>query len=100
MGEMEMEMRDMGMGKGETPESKKCPCGAPLRTPQHITHECYRYTWERAVAGINHYGRLVPFQKIMGPNKKNALRLLMFIQESRALTCPEHERRRAEPEPD
>ena len=84
----------------DPPESRKCPCGAPLRTPQHITHECYRYTWERAAAGINHYGRLVPFRRILGPSKKNALRLLTFIQETGAFTRPENERRREEPEPD
>ena len=85
---------------GDPPESRRCPCGAPIRTPQHITHACYRYTWERAAAGINYYGRMVPFRKILGPNKKNAKRLLTFIQESGAFTRPETERRRAEPEPD
>ena len=81
------------------PESRKCPCRAPLRTPQHITHECYRYMWEWAVAGINHYSCLVPFQRILGPSKKNMLRLLMFIQETRACKHPENERRE-EPKPD
>lgn len=85
---------------GDPPETRKCPCGAPVRSPQHITHECYRFTWERAAAGINYYGRKVPFRKIMGPNKKNAMKLLTFIQESGAFTRPEMERRRAEPEPD
>ena len=84
----------------DSPESRMCPCGAALRTPQHITLECYRFTWERAAAGINHYGRLAPFRKIMGPSKKNAMRLLTFIQETGTFTHPENERRRAEPEPD
>jgi hypothetical protein len=52
---------------GDPPRAQTCPCGAPLRSPQHITHTCYRYTWERAAAGINYYGRLVPFRKNPGP---------------------------------
>ena len=87
----------------DPPRAQTCPCGAPLRSPQHITHACYRYTWERAAAGINLYGRLVPFRRILGPNKKNAMRLLTFIQESRAFTRPEPDPRGMpppEPEPD
>ena len=38
--------------------------------PQHITHQCHRFTWERAAAGINYYGRMVPFRKIFGPTKE------------------------------
>jgi hypothetical protein len=73
----------------DPPEAQKCPCGAPLCSPQHITHACYHYTWERVAVGINYYSRLVPFRKILGPNKKNAMHLLTFIQESRAFTRPE-----------
>jgi hypothetical protein len=83
----------------DPPEAQTCPCGAPLRSPQHITHACYRFHWERAASGINYYGRLVPFRKILGPNKKNAMRLLTFIQESRAFTRPEVGPQ-APPEPD
>lgn len=50
----------------------------------------------------NYYGSLVPFRKIFGPDKKNAMKLptFAFIQKSGAFTCPEMEQRRAEPEPD
>jgi hypothetical protein len=87
----------------DPPGAQVCPCGAPLRTPQHITHSCYRFRWERAASGINYYGRMVPFRKILGPTKKNAMRLLTFIQESRAFTRPEsgpQGRVPPEPEPD
>ena len=69
-------------------EARRCPCSQPLRTPQHITHLCYRFHWERAAAGVNYYSRLILFNKIFGPTKKNTMRLLTFIQESRAFTRP------------
>jgi hypothetical protein len=61
----------------DPPEAQSRPCGAPSRSPQHITHSCYRFRWERAAAGINYYGRMVPFRKILGPTKKYARRLLL-----------------------
>jgi hypothetical protein len=69
----------------DPPEARRCPCSQPLRSPQHITHQCYRFHRERAAAGINYYyyGR-----KIFGPSKKNTMHLLTFIQESRAFTRP------------
>jgi hypothetical protein len=67
------------------------PFEAPLSSSQHITHHCYRYHWERATAGINliYHSRLVPFNKILGPTKKNPMHLLTFkfIQESRAFAA-------------
>jgi len=84
----------------DPPEARACPCGFALRSPQHITHACYRYTCERAASKINFFGRIVPLRKILGPNKKNAMCLLTFIQESGAFTRPEAHARRAEREPD
>lgn len=73
----------------DPPENARCPCGVASRSPQHITHQCYRFTWERVASGISYYGKMVPFRKIFGPTKKNASRILRFIQESGAFTRPE-----------
>ena len=73
----------------DPPENARCPCGAASCSPQHITHQCHHFTWERAAAGINYYGRMVPFRKIFGPMKKNASQILKFIQESGAFMRPE-----------
>jgi hypothetical protein len=38
----------------QRPPESRCPraCGVPLRTPQRIIHQCYRFGWERTVSGI------------------------------------------------
>ena len=38
----------------DPPENARCPCGDASRSPQHITHQCYRFTWEQAASGINY----------------------------------------------
>lgn len=35
------------------------------------------------------YGRIIPYDKLLSSHKKNALRFLTFLQETRALSRPE-----------
>ncbi|KAF8263111.1 hypothetical protein EI94DRAFT_1741793 [Lactarius quietus] len=69
-------------------------------TRTYVTCFCPSDPPEAPASKINFFGQLVPFCKILGPNKKNTMHLLTFIQESSAFTCPEACTRRADREPD
>ncbi|KAH9046190.1 hypothetical protein EDB84DRAFT_1558540 [Lactarius hengduanensis] len=45
--------------------------------------------FERHAYGVVKYGRIIPYDKLLSSHKKNALRFLTFLQETRALSRPE-----------
>ncbi|KAH9026480.1 hypothetical protein EDB85DRAFT_1979097 [Lactarius pseudohatsudake] len=82
-------------------KATQCPCGFRLRTSPHIIHTCPRYNAHRFRANI------ISTRNPVGPrggiltNKKQAMGLLTFLQDSRALSRPETGPRAHEPpEPD
>ncbi|KAH9020806.1 hypothetical protein EDB85DRAFT_1896001 [Lactarius pseudohatsudake] len=86
----------------DPPEARECPCGHRTRSSLHIIHSCTRFNAARLQAHIP----LIPnnptrFSCVIGPGRKDAERLLNFIQESHALTHPEAgPREEVPPEPD
>jgi hypothetical protein len=77
------------MRPNDPPEARHCPCGASMRSPEHIALHCRRFDWDRLVAHISDQPRPLPFRRLVGPLKKDTLRLLTFIQDSGAFTRPE-----------
>jgi hypothetical protein len=77
------------MRTNDPPEARRCPCGHALRSPEHVALHCHRFDWSHMVANISNQPHPLPFRRLVGPRKKDALRLLMFIQESLAFTRPE-----------
>ncbi|KAH9022177.1 hypothetical protein EDB85DRAFT_1895368 [Lactarius pseudohatsudake] len=82
-------------------EATQCPCGFRLCTSPHIIHTCPRYNAHRFRANI------ISTRNPVGPrggiltNKKQAMGLLTFLQDSCALSRPETGPRAHEPpEPD
>ncbi|KAH8988783.1 hypothetical protein EDB83DRAFT_2615886 [Lactarius deliciosus] len=73
----------------DPPESLRCPCGEPLRSSSHALYQCQRYYFERHAYGVVRYGHTIPYNKLLSSHKKNALRFLTFLQETRALSRPE-----------
>ncbi|KAH9025286.1 hypothetical protein EDB85DRAFT_2292274 [Lactarius pseudohatsudake] len=73
----------------DPPETRRCPCGEPLRSSVHTLYHCQRYYFERHAFGVVKYGRIIPYNKLLSSHKKNALRFLTFLQETRALSRPE-----------
>ncbi|KAH9014023.1 hypothetical protein EDB85DRAFT_2215399 [Lactarius pseudohatsudake] len=84
----------------DPPESLRCPCGEPLRSSPHALYHCQRYYFERHAFGVVRYGRTIPYNKLPSSHKKNALRFLTFLQETRALSRPETGSAYVPPEPD
>ncbi|KAH9011460.1 hypothetical protein EDB85DRAFT_2297091 [Lactarius pseudohatsudake] len=74
----------------DPPKSLRCPCGEPLRSSSHVLYLCQRYYFKRRHAfGVVRYGRTIPYVKLLSSHKKNALRFLTFLQETRALSRPQ-----------
>jgi hypothetical protein len=72
----------------DPPETLLCPCGAPLRTPQHLTLECRRFFQQRLDSGIYSFHRTLRYPQLYA-TVKDAHRLLAFLQSSRAAFRPE-----------
>jgi hypothetical protein len=72
----------------DPPESLLCPCGAPLRTPQHLTLECRRFFQQRLDCGIYSFHRTLRYPQLYA-SVKDAHRLLTFLQSSHAAFRPE-----------
>jgi hypothetical protein len=76
------------MRPNNPPEAHHCPCSASMRSPEHITLQCRQFDWDQLAAHISDQLRPLPFRHLVGPLKKDALCLLMFIQDSGAFTRP------------
>jgi hypothetical protein len=72
----------------DPPETLLCPCGAPLRTPQHLTLECCRFFQHRLNSGIYSFHRTLRYPQLYA-SVKDAHRLLAFLQSSHAAFQPE-----------
>jgi hypothetical protein len=48
----------------DTPETLACPCGVPLRTPQHITRECPLFYQTRVNHAIHTHGRTISYPSL------------------------------------
>ena len=72
----------------DPPEARRCPCGHPCDPLNmwHITATDMTGTAWSLTFQISHH---LPFRCLVGPHRKDALRLLIFIQESHAFTRPE-----------
>ncbi|KAH9039630.1 kinase-like domain-containing protein [Lactarius pseudohatsudake] len=73
----------------DPPESLQCPCGEPLRSSVHTLYHCQRFYFERHTFGVVKYGHIIPYDKLLSSHKKNTLRFLTFLQETRTLSRPE-----------
>src|SRR6266702_7642648 len=81
----------------DPPEACACPCGYYIRSSTHIIHACHRYATERCRAHVLFVlNNPTSFHEVL-KTKKQALRLLTFLQESRALSRPESSPRAYEP---
>jgi hypothetical protein len=69
----------------DPPETLTCPCGAPLRTPQHITRECPLFYQTRVNHAIHTYGRTIAYSALYNSHPH---KLLSFLRDSRAASRP------------
>src|SRR6266702_5070820 len=73
----------------DPPEACTCRCGYYIRSSTHIIHACHRYATERCRVNVLFVlNNPISFHEVL-KTKKQALHLLTFLQESRALSCPE-----------
>ena len=72
----------------DPPESLACPCGVPLRTPQHLILQCHRFFTPRLDSGIYSFHRTLRYSQLYS-STQNAHRLLAFLQQSCAVSKPE-----------
>ncbi|KAI9443597.1 hypothetical protein H4582DRAFT_1926001, partial [Lactarius indigo] len=77
----------------DPPENISCPCGAPLRSPEHLIHRCPRFLTSRISAGVLSaaYAPIHPVYPYTAlfSTLEGASRLLSFLQLSRAASRPE-----------
>jgi hypothetical protein len=69
----------------DPPETLTCPCGAPLRTPQHITRECPLFYQSRVNHAIHTYGRTISYSALYNSHPH---KLLSFLRDSHAASRP------------
>jgi hypothetical protein len=69
----------------DPPETLTCPCGASLRTPQHITRECPLFYQTRVNHAIHTYGRTIAYTALYNSHPH---KLLSFLRDSRAASRP------------
>jgi hypothetical protein len=69
----------------DPPETLTCPCGAPLRTPQHITQDCPLFYQTRVNHAIHTYGRTIAYSALYNSHPH---KLLSFLRDSRAASRP------------
>jgi hypothetical protein len=69
----------------DPPETLTCPCGCPLRTPQHITRECPLYYQIRVNHAIHTHGRTIAYSALYNSHPH---KLLSFLRDSRAASRP------------
>jgi hypothetical protein len=69
----------------DPPETLTCPCRNPLRTPQHITRECPLFYQTRVNHAIHTHGRTIAYSALYNSHPH---KLLSFLQDSRATSCP------------
>jgi hypothetical protein len=69
----------------DPPETLSCPCGAPLRTPQHITRECPLFYQTRVNHAIHTHGRTISYTALYNSHPH---KLLSFLRDSRAASRP------------
>jgi hypothetical protein len=72
----------------DPPESLLCPCGAPLRTPQHLTLECRQFFQHWLNSGIFSFHRTLRYPQLYA-SVKDAHHLLAFLQTSHTAFQPE-----------
>jgi hypothetical protein len=69
----------------DPPKTLTCPCGAPLRTPQHITRECPLFYQTRVNHAIHTYGCTIAYSTLYNSHPH---KLLSFLRDSRAASRP------------
>jgi hypothetical protein len=72
----------------DPPETLLCPCGTPLRTPQHLVLECHRFFQHRLNSGIYSFHHTLCYPQLY-TSVKDAHRLLAFLQSSHAAFRPD-----------
>lgn len=72
----------------DPPESSSCPCGNPLRTPQHLVLNCRRHFYPCLNSGIFSFHRTLRYPQLYA-SQRDAHRLLLFLQLSCAAFKPE-----------
>jgi hypothetical protein len=66
-------------------ETTTCPCGNPLRTPQHVLRECPLFYQHRVNHAIHTHGRTISYTALYNSHPS---KLLSFLQDSRAAQRP------------
>jgi hypothetical protein len=69
----------------DPPKSLTCPCGAPLRTPQHITRECPLFYQTRVNHAIHTHGHTISYPALYNSHPH---KLLSFLRDSCAASRP------------
>jgi hypothetical protein len=84
------------------PESLQCPCGSPLRNPNHLIRDCRLFYLPCLSCKIATRRRTLPLKSLFSHLVENAHQLLSFIQQTCAAMRPPEIGRPipVEPEPD
>jgi hypothetical protein len=69
----------------DPPKTLTCPCGAPLRTPQHITWECPLFYQSCVNHTIHTYRCTIAYSALYNSHPH---KLLSFLQDSCAVSRP------------
>jgi hypothetical protein len=72
----------------DPPTSLRCPCGHPLRTPNHLIRDCRLFYLQRTGHKIIANGRTLSLKTLFSTTTQMAHRLLSFIADSRAAMRP------------
>jgi hypothetical protein len=72
----------------DPPDTLLCPCGTPLRTPQHLVLECCWFFQHRLNCGIYSFHRTLRYPQLYA-SVKDAHHLLAFLQSSHTAFRPE-----------
>ncbi|KAH9028561.1 hypothetical protein EDB84DRAFT_1272164 [Lactarius hengduanensis] len=77
----------------DPPENTTCPCGAPLRSAEHVLLHCLRFVQPRLSYAIlsavwNPIQPLLPYPALF-QSRKGAEKLCKFLQFTRALSRPD-----------
>jgi hypothetical protein len=86
----------------DPPESLQCPCGFPLRNPNHIIRDCHIFYLHHISCKITTCRHTLLLTSLFSHLVEHAHQLLSFIQQTHAATCPPEigKLRAVPPEPD
>jgi hypothetical protein len=72
----------------DPPDSLQCPCGNPLRNPNHLIRDCRLFYLTCISCKITTCGRTLPLKSLFSHSVEHAHRLLSFIHQTCAAMHP------------